>query len=181
MYNLEHRYQGWVDIPLCEAGKQNLQPVPVWPSWPKQIYVTPLLRGIQTAEILFPGIPQERVEAFKELNFGEFDGYTYEELAQHPAYQPWVDGMCEGTCPGGEDRGAFVRRTVDGFLDLAKRGEETMVIVAHGGTQMALLHALGEAQTNYYATQTKPGWGYELSWDGVHLSILDTIDFTKGA
>ena len=181
IYNLEHRYQGWVDIPLCTAGKVALQPKQVWEQCPTEVYVSPLIRARQTAEILFPDAKQQVVEAFREFNFGEFDGYTYEELAMNPSYQPWVDGGCSGRCPGGEDRKSYRRRTVKGFLELANSGLDRMIIVAHGGTQMALLSQFCPECEDYFEAQLPAGWGYDLEWDGKNLHIIDRVDFTKGA
>jgi alpha-ribazole phosphatase len=181
IYNLEHRYQGWVDIPLCAAGKVALQPKQVWEQNPKEVYVSPLIRARQTAEILFPEATQHVVEEFREFNFGEFDGYTYEELASHPDYQPWVDGMCMGPCPGGEDRKTYQKRTVKGFLELMQKTSSDVVIVAHGGTQMALLSQFCPECEDYYEAQLPAGWGYDLEWDGTSLHIIGRIDFTKGA
>lgn len=181
IYNLERRYQGWGDIPLCQRGKDMLQPKTVWKDEPTEVYVSPLIRARQTAQILFPDANQQVVEEFREMNFGTFEGYTSEELADHPEYQPWVDGMCQGRCPGGEDLQTFQRRCIAGFTKVVATEAKQAVIVAHGGTQMTLLHQFGHGHPEYYSNQLPPGFGYELEWDGKELSILQRIDFTKGA
>lgn len=50
-YNVDHRYQGVTDIPLSPAGLAALKQADFLP---KTVYVTPLKRTKQTAEILFP-------------------------------------------------------------------------------------------------------------------------------
>ena len=50
-YNVDHRYQGVTDIPLSPAGLAALKQADFSP---KTVYVTPLKRTKQTAEILFP-------------------------------------------------------------------------------------------------------------------------------
>lgn len=49
-YNAEKRYQGQRDIPLSAAGRAVLPRY-----FPKTVYITPLCRTRQTAEVLFPG------------------------------------------------------------------------------------------------------------------------------
>lgn len=49
-YNVDHRYQGVTDIPLSPTGLAALKQADFLP---KTVYVTPLKRTKQTAEILF--------------------------------------------------------------------------------------------------------------------------------
>ena len=51
-YNAEKRYQGQRDIPLSAAGRAMLCRADISP---KTVYITPLCRTRQTAEVLFPG------------------------------------------------------------------------------------------------------------------------------
>ena len=52
VYNAEKRYQGQRDIPLSPEGRAVLRPAGVVA---EVVYVTPLMRTQQTAELLFPG------------------------------------------------------------------------------------------------------------------------------
>ena len=178
-YNNEHRYQGWKDLPLCKEGREALHPKADWQTWADRVYVSPLRRAVETAEILFPKVKRVPMESLREFDFGAFDGRTYLELKDDPEYQAWVDGMCMGACPQGEDRDTFTKRVLRGFYEIAASEKEHTIIVAHGGTQMALLDALGNGEKDYYDYQLQPGRGYLLSWDGAHLTIRDTIDFTE--
>ena len=67
-------------------------------------------------------------------------------MVDDAAYRAWVDGGCVGRCPGGESRAEYVRRTNAALADLLKqasqRGEERVIVVAHGGTIMAALSEL---------------------------------------
>jgi broad specificity phosphatase PhoE len=59
------------------------------------------------------------------------------------AYRAWIDSNCEAPCPGGEARDSFATRTcraMEGLVRAAwSRGERLVVVVAHGGTIMAVL------------------------------------------
>ena len=50
-YNAEKRYQGQRDIPLSAAGRAMLRKADIEP---QTVYITPLCRTRQTAEVLFP-------------------------------------------------------------------------------------------------------------------------------
>ena len=50
-YNAEKRYQGQRDIPLSAEGRAQLRRADFSPS---TVYITPLCRTRQTAEVLFP-------------------------------------------------------------------------------------------------------------------------------
>lgn len=163
--NEENRYPGGQDLPLSPRGRARLGPAP-WE--PDRLYVSPLRRARETAAILFPRAAQMVVEDLREMDFGVFGGHTYEELIQNSDYVAWLDGTCQGPCPGGESKGEFCRRTcaaVERILD-AVQGEETAVaIVAHGGTQMAVLERFARPRQDYYAWHAPCGGGYWVEWE----------------
>ena len=63
------RYIGTTDEPLCQEGTEFLHKM----DYPKvqAVYVSPLKRCVQTAEILFPGEPVHIIEELAECDFGE--------------------------------------------------------------------------------------------------------------
>lgn len=76
---------------------------------------------------------------FQEMDFGAFEGCTAAEMADDPAYQNWVAGGCTGRCPDGENLAEFSDRVWAAFVKLLDTEQERLVIVAHGGVQMAIL------------------------------------------
>ncbi len=161
-YNEQSRYQGFSDVPLSEAGRAALKPADFTAD---RVYVSPLIRARQTAELLFPGAKQIPVEGLKEINFGKFEGRTYEEMKTDPEYTAWLDSNCMSQIPEGENRADFTRRTVEAFEQLlaecAGRGEETVVIVAHGGTQLSVM--------NNYFPGVKPSHDWQLPQGQGHI------------
>ena len=93
------RYQGSSDVPLSEEGKRELCPSP---HCPQTVYITPLCRTRQTAELLFPTARLVIIEDLREMDFGAFEGRSAKEMADDPAYRTWVEGQCRGRCPGGK-------------------------------------------------------------------------------
>lgn len=183
-WNLERRYQGSQDISLSQAGREQLRPARLRP---ERVYVSRMKRARETAELLFPGVPQVVVPDLQEMNFGVFEGRNYIEMEHDPEYRAWVDGNCEGRCPGGESQEEFTDRTVravSGLLTACReRGEDPVVIVAHGGTEMSLLSRCGRPEKPYYSWLTGNGKGYLLDdadwWDQGILRVTEKIDLTK--
>jgi len=185
-WNAEMRYQGSQDISLSARGLEQLRPQR---QIPRRVYITRMRRTRQTAERLFPGAELIEAEGLQEMCFGDFEGRNYIEMAEDPAYRAWVDGNCLGRCPNGEDREEFIRRICNAFDRLYRaaeaRGERELVIVAHGGTQMALLWRHGIPARDYYDWLTGNGRGYLLDasrWisEGI-LRVLEELDYTEAS
>lgn len=184
-YNAARRYQGWRDIPLSEAGLAALRQAEFAPA---VVYTSPLCRTAQTAAALFPGARLVPVEDLREMDFGDFEGRSYRDMEHDPAYRAWVEGYCLGRCPGGsEDRAQFTERVCHAFSALVDRalqaGEERLVIVAHGGTQMAALSRYGQPRREYYAWQTGGGGGFVLDaapWpEEKKLTLLREVSYKR--
>ena len=96
------RYIGTTDEPLCQEGTEFLHKM----DYPKvqAVYVSPLKRCVQTAEILFPGEPVHIIEELAECDFGEFENKNYKELEGNRHYQEWIDSNGTLHFPGGESR-----------------------------------------------------------------------------
>ena len=163
--NLERRYMGVTDQPLCPQGRAALA------DWrgpeAEAVYVSPLLRCRETAAILYPGAAQTVVPGLRETDFGAFEGRTYEELKDSPAYRAWLDSAGQAAPPGGESREQVRRRVLAAFrtVTAGHAPGERLALVVHGGTIMTLLEAL-EPGGQFYRWQAPNGGGFRCSWDG---------------
>ena len=180
--NLEKRYIGTTDEPLCEQGEAQARAVGEVRSVAR-VYVSPLLRARQTAQIAFPCAQQIVVPDLREMNFGIFENKNYQELAGSAAYQTWVDGNCEARCPQGESKDEFTRRTacvLHALLqEAAQRGEENVIIVAHGGTVMAAMDAFTCAKGSYYSWHVDNCEGYSARVEPTLLGGFEFEDCCK--
>ena len=90
--NLEGRYIGRSDPPLCEQGRAQLRELAAGCEYPsvQRVYTSPLLRARQTAEMIYPGQEQETVDKLRELDFGDFEGRTAAELEHYQAFRAWI-------------------------------------------------------------------------------------------
>lgn len=169
--NLERRYIGSTDQPLCPQGREALAGLR-FPAVDK-VYASPLLRCRETAALLYPGMEAEVVPALRETDFGSFEGHTYEELKDDPAYRAWLDSAGAAPPPGGEGSEAVRRRVTEAFLALAEHWgpEERAALVVHGGTIMTLLEAF-EPSHRFYDWQAPNGSGWRCRWEAG--ALLDT-------
>ena len=190
-YNEERRYAGWTDVPLSLKGIREAQAAGVCPQV-KKVYVSPLMRARQTAQICFPHAEQVVVDGLQEMNFGDFEGRTANEMENDAAYRTWVDGMCADRCPNGEgpqDMIVRMERAVGEVVRMAQAaGEERAIIVAHGGTIMAALTGVTGDGNDYFGWQVGNCEGYRATVvdDGEHLRYEDrehfrNLDFLREA
>lgn len=160
---------------------------------PAYVYVSPARRARQTAEILFPQADQIIIPGLREMDFGVFEGRSWREMSEDADYRRWVDGGCEGQCPGGEDRASFTARICSAFDGILAGETETgrkpgcagddlpVIIVAHGGTQMALLAERGSPAGDYFSRQTPCGCGWLLEPEAGTglLKVLKEVSFLR--
>ncbi|MDO5331357.1 MAG: histidine phosphatase family protein, partial [Bacillota bacterium] len=112
--NAEKRYIGFTDQSLDLAYISDLNKVA---AEPEVVYVTPLVRTQQTADILFPNTRQVIVDGFKEMNFGIFENKNYLELKDSAEYNDWIKNNCDAKIPNGEDKQGFCDRVVKAFKE----------------------------------------------------------------
>ena len=185
-YNAQKRYQGQRDIPLSPEGAAQLRRADFDPD---VVYVTPLQRTSQTAKIVFPHAKLVVVDGLKEMCFGSFEGRNYIEMEHDPDYLAWVAANCESPCPDGETKAVFSERVCRAFAALVDRaladGEETLVILAHGGTQMAAMERFALPRRDYYDWCGPNAGGYVLDakdWTEKRvLYLVKTVQYTKEA
>lgn len=161
--NLERRYIGSTDEPLCPAGRAALEGV----RGPEAdaVYASPMARCRETAALLYPGMTLQTVPGLRETDFGTFEGHTYEELKDKPAYRAWLDSAGEAPPPGGEGKAAVRRRVLSAFRSIAAEtpDDRRIALVCHGGTIMTLLEAFEESH-QFYAWQAPNGGGFRCRW-----------------
>ena len=190
--NKEHRYIGSTDEGLLTEECAAL--MALQESYKNIcsncVYVRPMRRCRETAELLFPHARQLVVEEFRECDFGDFEYKNYEELNGNRDYQRFIDSGGRCGFPGGETRDEFQKRCVDGLLGVIGNCDENtldIVMVVHGGTIMALLDRFSNPHGDYYDWQVRNGCGYvaEIESDKngeiclVNMMMVSKALFTK--
>lgn len=158
------RYIGVTDEPLCEEGKKELEQRTM--DTVELLFVSPLKRCLETADVLYPYAKQVKIPEFAECNFGEFENKNYQELKDNPKYQEWIDSMATLAFPGGESPQQFKDRCIAGFDKMVdtciRRHYRNVAMVVHGGTIMSILEQYGVPQKSYYDWRVENGGGYHL-------------------
>ncbi|MDR1560662.1 MAG: histidine phosphatase family protein [Clostridiales bacterium] len=155
---------GGTDEHLCREG--FAQAASLAESCERNVYASPMTRCVQTAEIMFPGSEIVLIEGFREMNFGDFEGRSAEEMKNDPEYRAWIAADCEPVCPNGEDLAGFNKRTRGAFwaviAQARERGGERVIIVAHGGTIMSVMSEL-KPERAYFEWRCKHCEGVSIS------------------
>ena len=184
-------YLGRTQEALSERGRREI--CEKKQSYPAADVVvgSPMLRCIQTAELLYPGRDVKTIDGFREMDFGIFEGKNYLELSAAPEYQAWIDSNALMPIPGGESRKAFIRRCQDGmqevvaWLDALALGDDgcrRAAAIVHGGTIMALLSTYDLCGRDYFSYSCENGGGYRsiLCWayaeeKGIYDVVLKNV------
>lgn len=113
-WNTERRYQGHSDPPLLpgEASgltelRRELEGVNF-----AAVYASDLRRCLETLAWARPDLLDgaQLDPRLREMNFGRWEGQTYEMLKDDKRYRAWIDDPQAGTPPGGESWQAFQAR-----------------------------------------------------------------------
>ena len=157
--NEKHLYCGSTDLPLSDAGEEELRSVH-YDIKNVRFLTSGMKRTNETLPILFGDVPYEVDSRFREVDFGTFEMHSYEELKDTPEYQTWLTGDNEANIPPQGESGMQMKaRVMEAFSEI----KEDTCIITHGGVIAAIMENLfPEENKNRYQWQPKPGYGYVL-------------------
>lgn len=155
--NGERRYIGWSDESILEPTQVYNQTVPK----PEMITGSDLRRCRETAALFYPEIPYKGVEAFREMNFGEWELKTYEDLKDDPVYQTWLSNPDMESPPSGELFHEMGKRVLDGLKSLR---HEHPVVITHGGPIRYVLMRFAPEERSFWSWEVKHGDRWTLRW-----------------
>ncbi|MGE7765410.1 histidine phosphatase family protein [Peribacillus sp. NPDC096540] len=163
--NERKSYLGWTDSPLSIKGEKEI--LGLRGSYPQyeKIHTSDLPRCIETARLLFPDVVPIKHTAFREMNFGSWEGRTYEELKTDGDYQKWLERPMEAMVPGGESYLEFSGRVQKGWNQLISGEESQYVLMTHGGVVRELLVRYAPVEKSFFDWGISHGMGYELIWE----------------
>ena len=126
------------------------------------VYSSPLERAVETAEPLAQllQLPNITCDDFLEIDFGEWSGYTFENLAQQRPFQLFNSFRSCTRIPGGETMLEAQARMVSGLQQLCvQHPQQTVAVVGHAD--------LIKAAVAYYA--------------GIHLDLFQRIEISPAS
>ena len=165
--NLKQQYIGSTDLPLAAAGVAELKRLKEEADYPRVdlLYSSPMLRCKQTAAILYPDKDIQTVDNLREIDFGEFEGKTANQLEALPAYADWAAGRINAA-PGGENNTDFAKRLCVGLneivRDMMSKGAEHAAVIMHGGAIMMLLSSCAVPRKSIVEWTCPAGSGYSI-------------------
>lgn len=162
--NKRQEYLGWTDSPLLPV-----QDFPELPAFYERVYSSDLERCRETAKALFHDRTPVILPELRELNFGDWEGQTYEQLKDQPVYQKWLAEPFKTTPPNGESFPAFTHRVEEAWLkiirDILDQGLRGSALVTHGGVIRYLLAQYASERKDFWEWRIPHGCGYDLTWD----------------
>lgn len=163
--NQASRYLGRTDEPLSKLGIKQSEKAGSLTEI-KRVYLSPLSRTKDTAAICFPNAKTIIVEDLTEMDFGDFEGRTAEEMKNDPSYNDWLNNNCESQCPHGESFLSLKNRVKKAFINIVEdvflQGLDSAAIVAHGGSVMAIMASFADPWQPYFSWHVPNCQGYEL-------------------
>jgi len=112
------RYYGITDVALSDAGREQMRRVGQALARRRfgAIFTSRLRRSIEAASVIAPSLgPPTPLAGFDEVNFGRWEGWTREEIADRDPlnYRLWQERKASFAYPEGESREIFRGRVVD--------------------------------------------------------------------
>lgn len=140
------RCYGALDVGLSERGRSQMAQVAEYLRAEPiaAIYSSPRSRALESARLLASAhvCSIEIVQDLREIDFGDFEGLTYDEIAaRYPdLYRRWMDNPTEVRFPNGEGF-AEMRPRVLRAMDAIRieREGQTAAIVSHGGVNRIVI------------------------------------------
>jgi len=163
--------------PLTDKGRQQAQTLAaeLRPAGITAIYTSPLLRAVQTAEILSEalGVGFEVTDALREYDCGILEGTSGPETwaAFRALREAWWPGrQWEQRIEGGEsflDMQARFVPFIEGLLAADDQRNANLVLIGHGGLYLSMLPlVLANVDFEFAAHQPFPNTGTVLAESG---------------
>ncbi|MDR0269805.1 histidine phosphatase family protein [Paenibacillus sp.] len=170
LWNEQKRYLGHTDLSLSSKGHEELISArnKLKEMDFDRIYCSDLTRCRESLNAVRPDLSTEAVydSRLREMDFGEWEGHTYDQLKNVPLYRQWLDEPKCVTPPQGESWEAFEHRTTE-FLEFMLRIAEdeqavdspltsSVLLVAHGGVIRQIVHWL-HRDIAFWDIKVEPG------------------------
>ncbi|WP_136603877.1 histidine phosphatase family protein [Paenibacillus dokdonensis] len=192
LWNEQKRYLGHTDLSLTLQGREemisarrNLKGMSFC-----SVYCSDLARCRESLHAVRPDLSAGATydSALREMDFGDWEGHTYDQLKDVALYRQWLDDPQHITPPEGEAWVSFERRIVaflEFMLNSAEREKKhksaspaSVLLVAHGGVIRQIVSLLMPGK-GFWDIRVEPGNLLILtmehrgeSWAGVDLRMI---------
>ena len=166
--NIRGLYYGASDIPILPESERELKKRAAEGGYPivKKYYTSGMKRAEQSFAALYGSAPHEALPGLREINLGDFEMRSYEELKNDPAFIEWCTGDNErNVCPNGESGEQVTERALAALWPIIEAGEDA-VVVTHGGVIGGVLARLFPNPRGRYLFTPAPGTGFTVEFEG---------------
>lgn len=142
-------YIGNTNLPLSQKGAGELCAKMDEFDYPAvhRVYSSPLKRCTETADILFPCTEISIADDLRELDMGEFENKSVDELINRRDYKEWLRGGRDSRPPQGESLDEMTARTYTALhniiMDMMNDGLTHCAIITHAGIISNMLSCFG--------------------------------------
>lgn len=157
-------------VPLSDAGRAQAARLAarLAPRGVDAVQASPLDRARETAAAVaqVAGLDFEITDGLQEIDFGEWTGRRFDELAGDPAWDRWNAHRGTARPPAGESMAEAQARIV-AHLDATARAHDgrTVVLVSHADMiRAAVAHVLGLELDNLLRFDIDPASATILTW-----------------
>lgn len=166
--NERSAYIGWTDSLLNQKGREMVRELRKHIRQPDLIFSSTSVRCLETAGILFPGEIMVRLDQLREMNFGDWEGKTYEDLQGLTSYRKWLDDPLSKGPDKGETFAEFSERVQNGWQLIKEKtlesGKQHVAVVTHGGVIRLLLSELAPGESSFFQWRVPLAGGYDIVW-----------------
>lgn len=180
-WNIAGILQGWMDVEINDKGRRQAYELVATFSTVgfAKIYSSPLIRSLETAEIIARSLrldPPESIDGLKERNFGAIQGIPKAELAElNPILLQQILKRNPAThFEQGESMDEFAERVLDGIVAVARPNTGKRILVITHGWVMDVItrHIAGLPRTAILNMKRKNG---ECVWLDVRGNSIRTL------
>jgi len=155
----QRRYCGQMDPPLAPEGRRQIARLQDSRTWPGEVVCSDLRRSIETALLLVPRVPPRIRPEWREINFGAWEGLTWEETGCEDPERLRHPDFC---FPRGETMARLQARVERGLREVLRIPAEECLVIAHQGS-------IAAAFTLLLQTPLPTLWNYSLPCGGFRI------------
>ena len=161
--NIRRLYYGAMDLPLLPDGIEALHALRDGGGYPEaeQYFTSGMTRTEQTFAALYGDRPHGTLPGMQEMRFGEFEGKTYADLKDDPAFRAWCEDAEHNVCPHGESVPQVLERSLRAIQPVLDAGEDTVCVIHGGVTSGLMMHWFGGTRYDY---SPAPGTGVQVTF-----------------
>jgi len=185
-WNTKGRYCGLSDIELNTKGKRQARQLR--PMMRKQgidnVYSSDSLRALNFAEIVFKRFQIKRITELREMDFGIFEGLTYNEIMKRYAkiYKRWLEDPFAVVIPNGESLKHLNDRANRALSKIVSGNKNKVIaIVTHAGPIKMVLSSILKTKDIW---KLKPDLGslniVEFHHNKARIMLLNDTSYFNG-